>query len=186
MLITKFLDCNIEKKIIDIEKQYRIILPVQYKCFLYKYNGGYTLKTKFKVGNISSDLKGFYGLGDVQLSLEDIELSKWIQRNIFPIACDSFGNYIVIGLRKDVIGKIYFWEHDNGTKLEFLTEDLRDFIGKCKSEKINEAFPRSIKEREESLIAKGRGSIITDDLRKIWQAEIDNYERIIQEEVSID
>lgn len=42
---------------------------------------------------------------------------------------------------------------------------------------------RSIKEREAALIAKGRGSIITDDLRKMWQDEIDKYGNMIQEEV---
>lgn len=59
MLISKFSNCNVEEKIIDIEKQYKIILPTQYKNFLHKYNGGYTPKTKFKVGKISSDLRGF-------------------------------------------------------------------------------------------------------------------------------
>lgn len=43
-----------------------------------------------------------------------------------------------------------------------------------------------MKEREAILLAKGRGNIITDDLRKMWQAEIDKYESIIQEEVLID
>ena len=40
MLISKFSNCNVEEKIIDIEKQYKIILPTQYKNFLHKYNGG--------------------------------------------------------------------------------------------------------------------------------------------------
>ena len=111
---------------------------------------------------------------------------EWIEKNIFPIACDSFGNYIVIGLKDNDAGKIYFCNHENGNRLEFLTENFNDFIGTCKSEKISEASRRSIKEREEALIAKGRGNIITDDLRKMWQAEIDKYGNMVQEEVLIE
>ena len=59
MLISKFLNSNVEEKIAAIERKYEIILPAQYKKFLDKYNGGYTPKTKFKAGKISSDLWGF-------------------------------------------------------------------------------------------------------------------------------
>lgn len=183
MLISKFLNCNVEEKIIDIEMQYDIILPTQYKNFLHKYNGGFTPKTKFKVGKTSSDLRGFFGIGDVKLSLDNVELGEWVEKNSFPIACDSFGNYIVIGLSNNDADKIYFYDHENRNRLEFLTENLKDFIECCKSEKISEASRRSIKEREDALIAKGRGNIITDDLRKMWQAEIDKYGSMVQEEV---
>lgn len=183
MLISKFLNCNVEERIIDIERQYEIKLPTQYKVFLNKYNGGYTPKTKFKVGKISSNLKGFYGMGNVKLGLENIELVEWIEKSVLPIACDSFGNYIVIGLNNSEAGKIYFCDHENGNRMEYLTENFKDFIDSCKSEKVRENSRWSIKEREDALIAKGRGDIITDDLRKMWQAEIDKYRDIVQEEV---
>ena len=44
-----------------------------------------------------------------------------------------------------------------------MAENLQEFIKCCKSEKIKEASKRSIKEREEILIANGRGDIITND-----------------------
>ena len=159
MLISKFSNCNVEEKIIDIERQYEIILPTEYKNFLHKYNGGYTPKTKFKVGKISSDLRGFFGIGDVKLSLDDVALGDCLEKNIFPIACDSFGNYIMIGLSNDDAGKIYFCDHEKGNKAEYITENLKKFIECCKSEMISEASRRSIKEREDALIAKGRGNI---------------------------
>ena len=59
MLISKFNNHNIEDQIICMEKEYSIVIPVQYKVFLHKYNGGYTPKTKFRVGKISSDVRGF-------------------------------------------------------------------------------------------------------------------------------
>ena len=186
MLISKFSNCNVEEKIIDVERQYEIILPTQYKKFLHKYNGGYTPKTKFKVGKISSDLRGFFGIGDVKLSLNDVELGDCLEKNIFPIACDSFGNYIMIGLSNEDAGKIYFCDHEKGNKAEYITENFKKFIECCKSEMISEASRRSIKEREDALIAKGRGNIITDDLRKMWQAEIDKYGSMVQEEVLVE
>lgn len=186
MLISKFLNCDVKEKVIDIERRYEIILPMQYKNFLYKYNGGYTPKTKFNVEKISSDLRGFFGVGDVKLSLDNIELGEWIEKNNFPIACDSFGNYIVIGLNNDDAGKIYFCDHEKGNNAEYITVSLKDFFECCKSERISDASRRSIKEREEALIVKGRGNIITDDLRRMWQAEIDKYGSMVQEEVLVD
>lgn len=186
MLISKFLNGNVEEQIIDIERQYDIKLPAQYKKFLCKYNGGYTPKTKFKVGKISSDVRGFFGVGDVKLSLDDIELREWLQRNFFPVACDSFGNYIVVGLTSNEMGKVFFCDHEKGNKVECITDNIKDFFVACKSERISEASRRTIKEREDALIARGRGNIITEDLRKLWQAEIDKYSNIIQEEVFIE
>ena len=64
-----------------------------------------------------------------------------------------------------------------------VSPNLKSFIKACKSEQISEASKRSIKEREDALIQKGRGNIITDELRKMWQAEIDKYADMKQEEV---
>ena len=183
MLISKFSNSNIEDKVADLEKRYGIILPVQYKKFLYKYNGGYTPRTGFEIRKIESDLRGFYGIGDVDLSIEEVKLEEWLEKSFFPIACDSFGNYIVIGLGNDNSGKIYFCDHEKGFKAGYMAENLQEFIKCCKSDKIKEASKRSIKEREEILIANGRGDIITDGLRQLWQAEIDKYGNMIQEEV---
>ena len=186
MLISKFSNGKAEEKMIDIARQYGITLPAEYINFLQKYNGGYTPKTKFKAGKISSDLRGFFGVGDVKLSLNDVKLEDYLEKSVFPIACDSFGNYIVIGLSNDDTGKIYFCDHEKGNKAEYITENLKKFIACCKSEIISDASRRSIKEREDAIIAKGRGNIITDDLRKMWQAEIDKYGSMVQEDVLVD
>ena len=60
MLISKFSNCDIEEKVLELEKRYKITLPAQYKKFLYKYNGGYISETKFKEGRISSDLRALF------------------------------------------------------------------------------------------------------------------------------
>lgn len=185
MLISKFENDDVFEKIIDMERKYGIILPDQYKDFLSKYNGGYTPETKFKIKQVSSDIRGFYGMGNVKLSLNDFELGEWIEKGILPIACDSFGNYIVIGIHNDNNGKIYFCDHEAGYKTDLISENLKTFLKYCKSEIISAKSKWSIKEREEDLIARGRGHVITDGLRKMWQAEIDKYGNMVQEEVRL-
>lgn len=186
MLISKFADGNVNERVNEMEKKYIISLPNQYKDFLCKYNGGYTPKTKFKVGKISSDIRGFYGVGNVKLSFDTIQMREWVDNSFLPIATDSFGNYLLIGLENDSNGKIFFCNHEEGNKVECIADNLKDFFKYCKSEKISEASRLSIKEREDALIARVRGAIITDALRQMWQAEIDKYENMIQEEVIID
>ena len=186
LLISKYLkgNENVSKKITEIEKKHSITLSTEYKKFLCKYNGGDTPDTKFKVKRTSSDIRAFYGMGDVKYSLNEFDLNEWIELNVFPIACDSFGNYIVIGLRAGKAGKIYFYDHEEGHKMIELAENLTAFFNCCKSGKIGHI--RSIEERENSMIEKGRGDIIDDELRAMWQAEIDKYANMVQEEVIID
>lgn len=160
-----------------------ITLSSEYKNFLYKYNGGDTPDTKFKVKRTSSDIRAFYGMGNVKYSLNEFELNEWIELNVFPIACDSFGNYIVIGLRADKAGKIYFYDHEEGYNPKELAGSLTTFFKCCKSQKIG--YIPSIEEREQLLIKNGKEANITDSLRKTWQAEIDKYGNMIQEEVTI-
>lgn len=186
MLISKFSGINLKDQVMDMEKKYEITFPDPYKVFLCKYNGGDTPNTKFKIGKISSDIRGFYGIGDVRYSLDSIDLEEWLDVKIFPIACDSFGNYIVIGLSKDSMGKIYFWDHEEENHIDYLAEDLQSFLKSCKSEKISEDATKSIEEREAAMIARGRGEYITDGLRQMWQAEIDKYRNMVQEKVIID
>lgn len=186
MLISKFANCNVNDRIEEMEKKYNITLPDQYRNFLCKYNGGYTPKTKFKVGKISSDIRGFYGIGNEKLSFNTVNLKEWIDKSLMPIAVDSFGNYLVIGLDNNSAGKIFFCDHELGNEVKCIAENLKSFLKYCKSEKISDASRLSIKEREEALIAKGRGSVITDALRQMWQAEIDKYTNMVQEDVVID
>jgi len=62
--------------------------------------------------------------------------------------------------------------------LEFNIElclDFALFIKKCKSE-----------ERKEYMIANGNGDLVDDGLIEIWQAEIDRYANINQEELILE
>lgn len=187
MLISKFENNNVEEKINELESRFHISLPTSYRKFLCKYNGGDTPETGYKAGRKSSDLRAFYGLGNVRYSIDRFNnLSEWIGNGLFPIACDSFGNYIAIGVNEDAYGKIYFSDHELGFAKSVIADDFKGFVAKCKSQVINEKCKRSIKEREESMIAKGRGHAITDTLRKTWQAEIDKYGNMVQEKLVVE
>lgn len=187
MLISKFVTENIVEEISGTEKKYGFEFPVQYKQFLIKYNGGYTPKTKFKINGVASDVNAFLGVGNAEINYSQITteaMTDLVEKEVIPIAEDSFGNYILIGVSGDLINKIFFWDHEKSEK-KLLTQDFLSFINKCRRDIINEAAKRSIKEREDDLIAKGRGHIITDSLKAMWQKEIDKYEKISQEEVNL-
>jgi len=186
MLISKFDNENVSERISYYEDKFSITLPEQYKRFLLKYNGGYTPETKFKSGKLSSDVRGYYGLGDVKLSVDALSLGEWIEHSLFPIAYDSFGNYITIGISNDSYGKVFFQDHELGGRTDLICDEFNTFIEKCKSDYIDERFKLSIEEREADLIARGKGANISEGLRKMWQAEIDKYADFQQEEVIID
>lgn len=187
MLISKFENNSVETRINELERQNNIILPSQYRNFLCKYNGGDTPNTTYKAGRSSSALRGFYGFGDVRYSLDSLtNLQEWIDANLFPIAYDSFGNYIAIGINESNYGQIFFVNHEKKFSTTQIGKDFKEFVKKCKSEPIKDLARRSIKEREADLIARGRGHIITDGLRKMWQDEIDKYGNMVQEKLIIE
>lgn len=179
MLISKFSEPVTDNQLIAFSDKLGVELPVQLQLFLKKYNGGETPETSFVCGDISSDITAFYGLGDVKYSYKNIELLDVTGAQYLPIAVDSFGNEILIGVHS---GAINFYDHEVASITE-LSKDLKTFIGLCKSEELNPASRKSIQEREQDLIRKGRGHIISDGLRAMWQAEIDKYANMVQEEV---
>lgn len=185
MLISKYRNNDAENRIKEIEEKFNVTLPLQYRNFLCKYNGGDTPDTTYKAGKASSTLRAFYGFGTVEYSLDKLNIQEWIEKGMFPIACDHFGNEIAISLEETSYGNIYFCDHEEELKTQLVAEDLKTFISKCKSKKINPACSTPIAQREADLITRGRGHVITDTLRKTWQAEIDKYGNIVQERVII-
>lgn len=159
-------------------------LPSDLDKFLKKYNGGNTPNTSVKTSIVSSDVRAFYGVGmNLVCSLNNVQV---IDKNgiiYLPIAVDSFGNTFVVDITSNT--GVYFVDHEKNRELELVAESFKSFIKICKSEPIKEASKKTPKEREELLISKGKGSNITDGLRKMWQDEYDKYKGIIQEEVKL-
>ena len=186
MLISKFDTTDIEEKVNDLQCRYGIELPEQYRLFLYKYNGGETPETSFRLARVSSDLRGFFGLGvaDEYFQLEHYfdrdEMSAFVSEGIFPIGKNSFGDLLFIGVKEEHWGEILFRYHDKPKGLIKLADNFSDFAAKCKSKKLKPC--RSIEER-----LAGRRAAGFDDPPPIvlqeWQKEIDRYQNIHQEEL---
>ncbi|MBO4847440.1 MAG: SMI1/KNR4 family protein [Lachnospiraceae bacterium] len=180
MLISKFADCS-EDELLKLEERFGITLPKLYKDFLIRYNGGDTPKTSVKIGKTSTDVRGFFGVGSANMNFDKFDPDEWCEREMLPIAEDSFGNYFSI----DKEGKIYFCDHEKGYRSQCVADDLKKFISRCKNDVISETAKKTVEEREAYMISKGRGHLVTDGLRKMWQAEYDKYSKMVQEEVKI-
>lgn len=170
----------------ELERKYGVLLPSEYCAFLRKYNGGFTPKTRFKIGGAASDLRGFFGGGSAKLNFDNVNLDSWIKGKLFPIACDSFGNYVAISLREETYGKIYFYDHETENKISLICDSFSSFLGHCRSDRISDAAKRPMEEREAVLTAAGKGDWITDALRRMWQVEIEKYAHMNQERVLLE
>jgi ankyrin repeat protein len=106
-----------EKSVKKFEFQIGALLPKEYRTFLLKHNGGEPVPSDFKLGEDDiSGLHHIYGIFE-QDNHRDI-LNNYnvfkgrIKKELLPIADDSFGNQICIGIKNKYIGKIYFWDHE--------------------------------------------------------------------------
>ena len=189
MLISKFDNADIERHISEYEAEHKFAFPAQYRDFLLKYNGGDTPDTKFRVGGVSSDLKGLYGFGNagkfLNYSVFDSmdRIRDFLCDGMLPIGSNAFGDCITIGVGPGNNGKIFFLYHDRAKKYIELTEDFKAFVGKCKSKKLGHI--RTIEERRTAVIAHSPDREITQVVIDDWQKEIDKYGNMKQEELVI-
>ena len=187
MLISKFDTTGVEEKVAGLQHQYGMELPEQYRQFLYRYNGGETPETSFRLAGVSSDVRGFFGLGaaDVTLRLEHCfpsdEMLALVSEGIFPIGKSSFGDLLLIGIKGEHLGRVLFRYHDRPKGLIKLADGFPDFVARCKSKKLGPC--RTIEER----LAGRRAAGIFDDPPPValqeWQREIDRFRNIHQEEL---
>ena len=170
----------------EFERSYQVKFPPDYAEFLAKYNGGETVDTHFYFSpKLSSDVSFFYGIGDVEYSVQsatfpdEIELPELLEKGLFPIAETDWGDYILMDLRY-APGRVYFCVHDEGFELFKLTDDFKYFVKRCKTDKIDLEFKtKPIAEREAELTERGYAENITDWLRGEWQRQIDKYTGIV-------
>lgn len=181
MLISKFGGANISDKIDEFEDLIDKKVPVQLREFLIKYNGGETPNTRFKNSGISSDVRYFLGMGKVKNPFDSSMIFEHNGNYILPFAFDSFGNNYGIDF---LTGEIFFYDHENNS-VKKVSKDLREFIEKCESDGVKQSSVKSVEEREQELIKRGRGSIITDALRDMWRAEIAKFGSMKLEDVNI-
>ena len=92
-------------------------LPVDYKNFLIKYNGG--RPNPNVVPSVQSDVQWIYGMVDEPYYASIFQHIDIFQKRIpswyFPIANDSGGNLYLMSLYHENYGLIAFWRHEEET-----------------------------------------------------------------------
>ncbi|HRI65419.1 MAG TPA: SMI1/KNR4 family protein [Polyangium sp.] len=107
-------------EITQFEVRWSRLLPLEYKQFLLKSNGGWPTPNVFEV-------PGWHGQGNSVMSFYGIHEGEKVDRldsncktyeervpdDLIPIADDASGNVICIGWTGEREGKIYFWDHED-------------------------------------------------------------------------
>lgn len=110
-----------EVDLVRLEEQIQHRIPDAYRVFLLNHNGGYPEPSDFKIDSDTeestqiSSVDWFLGIG----GQESTELKYCIEtykgrlpKSLFPVARDPGGSLICISTKKDDLGKVYFWEHE--------------------------------------------------------------------------
>lgn len=101
------------------EKLIGASLPVDYRQFLNDHNGGKPSPSDFNISEEEGEgsIHHFYGLHDGP-NYANLEASFKVYRErmpstMIPIADDSGGNSICLGISGDDFGRIFFWDHES-------------------------------------------------------------------------
>jgi len=94
-------------------------LPSDYRVFLQTVNGGRPKLRAFDAldGEEGSSVQFFFTLDENApnyyiLKKLDVFFDR-IPSGLLPIACDSFGNLVLLDLGAESYGAVYFWDHEN-------------------------------------------------------------------------
>lgn len=104
----------------QLESELGTQLPGDYRCFLAETNGGRPAPSRFAMqtstGSNESVVDWFLTLDpkeDLYTVLEYRNMySDRIPEGLLPIACDPFGNLLLLDLGGKVRGSVYFWDHE--------------------------------------------------------------------------
>lgn len=106
--------------IVQAEQRMQVRFPEDYRCFLKRFNGGEPEGHFFAIPSMAnrSSVRMFYGInGDECFDLVrnwEVFLGR-MPPNLIPIGDDAFGNLVVISVRGEDVGKVYYWDHDQET-----------------------------------------------------------------------
>lgn len=121
--MTQILDSNKFGKIdlndiVEFESRNNIILPKDYKDFLFDHNGG--IPSPNIEPNAKSDVRFIYGMVKEPYYASIFQAIDTFKNRIpswyIPIANDSGGNLYLMSLFKDNHGLIAFWRHEEETE----------------------------------------------------------------------
>jgi hypothetical protein len=132
-----------------LEQKIRSALPDAYRQFLLQHNGGKPDRRIFSFvenGRESTDaVRCFYADCDHTLYSIDKKMQVYSGRipdGCLPIACDPFGNQLLLSVAADDYGVIYFWDHERESSRAGGKDSL------CLLASSFEEFVESLKERQ--------------------------------------
>ncbi len=109
-----------EESLVEIEAAIGARLPADYRDFMTGTNGGRPDPSVFaydtKKGRKDSRVRYFLTLDPTEARYTvPVFMDRYAGRYpplTFPIACDSFGNLILLDVGARSIGAVYFWDHE--------------------------------------------------------------------------
>lgn len=132
------------------EKKLGFIFPEDYKDFLLNYNGGKPEKNACifpngdaGYGTLVDCLFGFCDDEYISVVENYFDYKNRIPSNTFPIGEDPGGNLLLISIRGDDYGSIYFWDHNleagmgeepDYSNMTFVAHSFDEFINNLKDE----------------------------------------------------
>lgn len=135
------------KRLKNFEEKHILRLPVDYRCFLLKNNGGYIENGNFLINDFQGEdrIEVFHGL-DLKQRFSNIEYlietySDRFNVKVLPIGHDGGGNFICLDVNEGQnYGKVYFYdnevdnENDDGSlnrdNLYLISNSFTEFLEK--------------------------------------------------------
>src|SRR5436305_9933472 len=124
-----------EPALARLEKRLKSKLPAPYRQFLLRHNGGQPQPPTFvpagrdEPTEVINSFLAVDGDPDVDDLSSFIKLyKKHVPKGCLPVAYDAFGNLICIGLQGRERGRVYFLNHERGSK-RLIAEDWDGFLG---------------------------------------------------------
>ncbi|SDY22073.1 SMI1/KNR4 family protein [Thermoactinomyces sp. DSM 45892] len=122
-----------------LEAEIQIQLPKEYKSFLLKFNGGYTVLPLFRISDEQgvSVVNNLFGTGSSHRNLQKVIdiLEDRMPEGFIPIGDDPSGNMICVGTKAPYYDHIYFWDHEEEAEDEpdmsnmyFLANNIFEFL----------------------------------------------------------
>jgi len=119
---------------------YEIILPDDYKRFIFEYNGGFPKPNKFFSldKSQSSACEVLFGIDDGVTEYKHLTLNEswealikllYLPSEVFPIGQDGFGNQLCICLKELNYGNIYFYDHEGWNENDDVRAKFTDLFG---------------------------------------------------------
>lgn len=110
-----------EEDLKHLESTLGVKLPQDYRAFMMIHNGGKPTVGVFNFAErgaqTSASVRRFFTLDD---SHKFYSLNKHISiyhgrhpPGMVPVACDSFGNLILLDCADEHYGSVFFWDHEN-------------------------------------------------------------------------